>query len=89
MSGRPDDKKLEFTGKGFSEEKLSAEENAQFRELVHHYVHNFQSVDDFLIKTGLKWLSSVAKGFPAFLGAFLATGSIASAIVALRLLGIW
>lgn len=71
--------RLKFTGEGFSKEPLSEEEMQKLRERAHHYDRNFLSAEDFLRETNLAWLSSIAKGFPAFLKFALVTGSLAGA----------
>ena len=76
-----------FTGEGFSKEPFSDEERAQHRERAHHYDRHFLSVDVFLERTGLKWVSQMGKAAPAFIKAFTAISAFGAAVVVMKSMG--
>ena len=81
-------KRNTFSGRGFSEEEFTPGERSELRERAYHYDRHFLSSQDFLDETGLGWLSSAAKGFPAFLKVFGVISAIGGAYIALAATGV-
>ena len=82
------EKKLDFSGKGFSKEQPTPEELAEWRERHNHYDANYRTSAEFLEETGLKWVSTIAKAAPGFIKSFAAAGTILGVIIAMKKLGV-
>jgi len=84
MTGK---KRLEFTGKGFSQDEFSPDERAEMRERNYTLDSNFLTAEAFLKETGLVWVAKMANGVPAFLKMFTAASIIAGGITAAKAMG--
>lgn len=78
----------DFDGKGFSREEFTEEERAEMRERSKHYDENFFTADEFVERSGLTWIVSVARGFPAFRNALIFVTILGGAIAAANQTGL-
>lgn len=83
-----DEKKLKFSGKGFSKEEFTPEERAEQRERSYHFDTHFLSVEDFLKATGLLGLSKVMRGMPSVVKGIAWVSAVGAALTFLKAKGL-